>query len=340
MDWLGKPLGTDFISFWTAARMPAGQLYSIPAHYAAQKALFPVKEYTAFFYPPVFALYCKALAAPYFVALGLFLTATCAAYWFALSKWLGRHALLFVVAFPTFFLTVGHGQTSFLSAALLGGGAYLLPKRPALAGLLFGLLVFKPQLGLLVPVLLIAGRHWRAFGSATLTVILLAGLSTLVFGASVWADWLASAQIGRTFMENGAIGFHKMQTVFAGVRLVGGSVPLAYGLQTVTFCAVAGLIALVSWRQPYSLGTGAAMIAAIPLTTPFFLDYDLTLLAFPIAYLAGRPKLPWDKVIIGLTFAWPIFSRPFAETTSINITPVAVALLLWAVVRQLSTQTK
>lgn len=50
-------------------------------------------------------------------------------------------------------------QNGFLSAGLFGGALVLLERRPVLAGALFGLLTYKPHLGLLVPIVLIADWH-------------------------------------------------------------------------------------------------------------------------------------------------------------------------------------
>ena len=67
LDLYGRPLGTDFISFWTASQIalsgaPASA-YDVATHWAAQKALFgDGLNYTAFFYPPVFLLLCLPLA--------------------------------------------------------------------------------------------------------------------------------------------------------------------------------------------------------------------------------------------------------------------------------------
>src|SRR5580698_7914946 len=59
LDVTGKPLGTDFTSFWTASKLAlAGSpqlAYDIAAHHAQQTALFGRDTgYAAFFYPPIF----------------------------------------------------------------------------------------------------------------------------------------------------------------------------------------------------------------------------------------------------------------------------------------------
>ncbi len=63
-----------------------------------------------------------------------------------------------------------YGQGAFLIALLLGGGLLLVDRHPFLAGLLFSLLInYKPHLGLLIPVALLAGRRWQALGALVAT---------------------------------------------------------------------------------------------------------------------------------------------------------------------------
>ena len=62
-------------------------------------------------------------------------------------------------------------EDRFWAAVCVAGGAALiafalvqLDRRPVLAGILFGLLAYKPQFGLMIPLVLIATQRWRAFG--------------------------------------------------------------------------------------------------------------------------------------------------------------------------------
>ena len=99
--------------------------------------------------------------------------------------------------------------------------------------MLIGLLVYKPQFGLLIPLVLIVSGRWRTFTAAALTVVLLALAVTLAFGPEVWSAFLASTKFTRTVvLEQGGTGWHKIQSVFSVVRMWGGSVPLAYALQS------------------------------------------------------------------------------------------------------------
>jgi hypothetical protein len=92
--------------------------------------------------------------------------------------------LLVALAFPAVFVNIGHGQNGFLTAALLGGALHLLDRGPWLAGVLIGLLAYKPQFGVLIPVALLAGGRWNTIGAAA-AVAALAAISFVTLG-SVW----------------------------------------------------------------------------------------------------------------------------------------------------------
>jgi hypothetical protein len=232
---------------------------------------------------------------------------------------LARDRLWWLVAlgFPAVFVNLGHGQNAFLSAALLGGGLALIDRRPLLAGLCFGLLAYKPQLGMMIPLVLIATGRWRVFAAATATVIALALIVTVIFGWPVWEAFLASTRLTRrVLLENGDPGWEKLQTAFAWVRLWGGSIALAYAVQALTTLVLAaGLIWL--WRRPvpFPLPAAALAIAAVA-GTPFSLDYDMTLLAIAIAFLAvdarARGAAPWQMTTMAALWLAPLLARTFA----------------------------
>ncbi len=152
--------------------------------------------------------------------------------------------LLLALAFPAVLIDVGHGQNGFLTAALIGGALVMLDRRPIVAGILFGLLVYKPQYGLLLPLVLAVSGRWKCFGAAAATVALLTIATTLTFGASVWHAFLISTHFTRTVvLEQGNTGWYKIQSVFAWARMWGAPIPLAYALQGAATVAVAAALA-------------------------------------------------------------------------------------------------
>jgi alpha-1,2-mannosyltransferase len=238
--------------------------------------------------------------------------------------------LLLALAFPAVFVNLGHGHNGFLTAALMAAALIQLDKRPLLAGVLFACLAYKPQFGVLIPLVLAVSGRWRAFFSAAITVLALALAVTLVFGVDVWAAFLASTRFTRTVvLEQGDTGWHKIQSVFSVVRMWGGGVPLAYALQGAVTLMVAAALALL-WRSraPFPLKAAALAIGTI-LATPYSLDYDLMLLAPAIAFLAAdglaRGFGPYEKSTLALLWIVPLVTRAVAQTTLI---PLAVPAML------------
>lgn len=342
-DPFGRPIGTDFISFHAAADLAlAGQpaaAYDMAAHRAAQQAIVPgLVAYYAFFYPPVFLLLILPLGGlPYVPALALWLGAGGLAYWQALRRllpppWAGWT----ILAFPAVLVTAGHGQNAFLTAALFGFAALWLDRRPALAGVCIGLLCFKPHLAVLAPVALAAGGRWRAFGAAGATVGVLVLASVVVLGPASWVAFLAQAPVARAALEMNAVGNEKMQSVFAAMRLLGGSLGVAYGVQAGVALVAAVAVAVLARRGASGFATGAALAAGAALTSPFLLDYDLLILAVPMAYVVSRPGgfLPWEKSVLAAAFILPIVARPIAGSLGLPLAPVVTALLFAVVWRR------
>ena len=238
--------------------------------------------------------------------------------------------LLLALAFPAVFINLGHGHNGFLTAALFGGALTQLDRRPALAGFLIGCLVYKPQFGLLVPLVLAASRRWRVFAAAAATVIVLALAVTLAFGTDVWTAFLTSTKFTRVeVLEHGGTGWQKIQSVFSVVRMWGGGIALAYAVQGAVSIAVAAALAWL-WRRraPYPLQAAALLIGTI-LATPYSLDYDLMLLAPAIAFFAAdglaHGFAPYEKTILAVLWIVPLITRSVAGATSI---PLAVPAML------------
>jgi alpha-1,2-mannosyltransferase len=238
--------------------------------------------------------------------------------------------LLLALAYPAVLINIGHGQNGFLTAALLGGALAVLDRRPFIAGILIGLLVYKPQFGLMIPLALIAGGRWRTFAAAAATVAALTLATTIAFGPQVWHAFLLSTQFSRTvILEQGATGWQKIQSVFSWARMWGAPIPLAYALQgALTIALAAGIVRL--WRSAASpaLKSASLCLAAI-LATPYSLDYDMMVLAPAIAFFAvdglGRGFRPWEKTALAALWLVPLVTRSVAQATLI---PLGVPAML------------
>jgi hypothetical protein len=355
-DFKGRPLGTDFSNVYAAGTyVREGRPdapFDVVLQSAREQALFgAATPIYGWHYPPFFLFVAGALAAmPYPLALAVWQAVTLALYLIALRAILtgssaplerptGRDPLwlLLALAFPAVFVNLGHGHNGFLTAALLAGALTWLDRRPVLAGILFGCLAYKPQFGLMIPFVLVATGRWRTVAAATITVAALAASTTIVFGIDAWRAFLAATQFTRVVvLEQGDIGWHKIQSVFSWVRMWGGSVPLAYSLQAAVAIAIAGALAWL-WRSPaaFALKAAALCLAAI-LATPYSLDYDMMVLAPAIAFLAvdgmARGFGPYEKSALAALWLVPLIARSCAEATLMPIGVIAMLTVFTLVI--------
>jgi alpha-1,2-mannosyltransferase len=348
-DPMGRPVGTDFLRLWAASHALLNgkerAIYDPGAFFALEQAVTQpaTPDFYPWNYPPSSFLIVYPLALlPYLQSFAAWLALGLAGYLTALWRIFPKPLTLWVgLAFPAVFWTVTHGQTSFLTTSLFCWGLLQLPSRPVLAGILFGALTFKPHLGLLLPVALVAGRHWRAVVAAAFTALLSAAASVVLFGTGVWTDFLASTSDTRSMLESGMnFGhYYKMQSVFAAARLLGSPMLVAYSLQALVALGVAGVVVWI-WRRP----TGdpdmknAVLMAATPLSTAFIFDYDLILLAPAIAWLARKAitdsTLPYERTALVATFLVPFVSRVLGMHTHLLLAPILIVALLVATVRR------
>jgi hypothetical protein len=344
-DRFGRPLGTDFSNVYAAGTYVldgnATAAFDPPRQYAREQAIFGKDtQFYGWHYPPFFLSLAALLALmPYALALALWQGVTLLLYLWATRAILAANLsseptdplwLLLALAFPAVFVNLGHGHNGFLTAALFGAALVQLDRRPILAGLLFGCLAYKPQFGVLIPLVLAASGRWRTFGAAALTVAVLMLMVTLAFGVDIWSAFLASTKFTRAVvLEQGETGWHKIQSVFSAVRMWGGGISLAYAAQgALTLAVAAALVWLWRSRAAFPLKAAALLIGTL-LATPYSLDYDLMLLAPAIAFLAvdgmERSFTPWEKTALAALWVVPIVTRPFAAATLI---PLAVPAML------------
>ncbi|MEJ1937428.1 glycosyltransferase family 87 protein, partial [Nostoc sp. NIES-2111] len=219
-------LGHDFAAFWSAAVLVnegrAVEAYHRPALFAVQQAMFgPSLTLEApFFYPPPFLFAVWPMAwLPFGAALATWVIVTSALCVAALVRLAGgAWALVPAMALPSLWFNAGFGQNGALNAALFGGAAVLLERRQALAGVCLGLLCYKPQLALAVPVALIVARRWTALLASGATVAVMALASLAAFGPHAWAAFLQQTRPAPMGTEGGLVGFDKIVSPLGGVR--------------------------------------------------------------------------------------------------------------------------
>jgi alpha-1,2-mannosyltransferase len=346
LDIFGRPLGTDFVSFWTASHLAltghSGSVYDPVTLDAAERSLFPSgrRDFYAFFYPPTFLLLCLPLAVlPYLTSLILWLTGGAIALLACIRRLLPqRWAVLPILAYPGMLINIGHGQNGFLSASCFGGGMLLMQRWPVLAGLCLGGLAFKPHLALAVPVALVAARRWKVLAGAAVSSLGLFAMSWIVLGWSAWTDWFSVSSLARAALERQFVGDAKMQSVFAAVRLLHGTLGGAYAAQVAATLAAGILLTRTAIRRPGAHAEGAITVVSTLLCTPFVLDYDLVCLSLPLAWVVAEAQrtgwYPWEKIILLLAYGLPLFSRSLAMGLGVPLAPCVLGALLLVVIRR------
>jgi len=336
----GRPVAADFVNFWAAGRQALDGhpelAYVSPIHKAMEAAAvghgfdgdYPL------IYPPTFLLATTLLAlVPYLPAFAAWMVLTFPAYVIGVRRIVGHPTgILFACACPAVVANAAVGQNGFLITALLAGTFTCMERRPILAGCFLGLLSFKPHLGLLFPIVLIAGGRWRVIASAATVVTLLAGASLLVFGVGTWEAFLRELSlVSHAALADGVADLAKLQSVFGVIRVLGGGENLAGMLQAALTGAVAiGLCVLWRSRAAFDLKAAALATGAL-LATPYLFVYDLAALAVPMAYLlragARTGALPGEVLGLGcaclLIFAFPFVKGPVGLAAAL-----VVALLI------------
>ena len=299
-------VGSDFLAFWGAGRLVlAGtpqDAFNLAAEHAAQAASH-TGQMVAYVNPPPYLL----LTAP-----------------------------LVVLASPVAYLAACHAQNGFVTGALLVGGVIALARcnrrDDVIAGVLFGALVIKPHLAVLVPLWLIAGARWRVLAAGAASALGLCVLSLLAFGRQTWAAWPRSFDVSAVLMaQNGGPFWLRMATPYALLReWTNPGVALA-GQAAITL-----MLAVVVWRTTRrsgaNAGTGALMLAATAVASPYLFSYDLPFLIQPTLWLVttarARGWRPWEKpAVIGLWLA-PLATRAMALPLHANLMPFAGLLLV------------
>ena len=371
IDRQGRPLGTDFSNVYAAGTYVLDgnpdAPFDPPVQYAREQSIFgKATPFYGWHYPPYFLFIAGALAKmPYALAFAVWQASTLALYLLAIwaiiapsprlwgrvtsgrTRWQSGPShmaekgdwLLLALAFPAVLINVGHGQNGFLTAALLGGALVLLDRRPLIAGILFGLLVYKPQFGLMIPIALLAGAHWRSLTAAAATVVVLTLVTTFAFGLQVWPAFLASTHFSRTVvLEQGNTGWEKIQSLFSWARMWGAPIPLAYALQGALTVAL-GIAIVRLWRSAASptLKAASLCLAAI-LATPYTLDYDMMVLGPAIAFFAVdglvRGFGPWEKTTVAALWLVPIAARSVAQITLIPVGVIAMLSMFFVIVKR------
>jgi arabinofuranan 3-O-arabinosyltransferase len=341
-DEKGLGIPTDFVNVWSAGKLvldghPA-QAYDWDVQKQVQVAVLgqSYQGNFAWHYPPPFLFVASLLAHfPYTVAFIGWAAASLVPYVAVMRGIVGRpFGLLLALAFPVVLTNTLVGQNGFLTASLIGGALYLMPMRPVLSGICLGLLSYKPQYGLLFPLVLIAASQWTVFFTAGAVAVAMALASWLAFGTESWQaffHWMP--MFSQAFLTEGRAPWGKMQSIFAVVRYFGGTEPIGWLFQWIMSATVAVVLTLV-WRSRISYPLKAAALATgTLLITPYLFLYDLMVLAIAMAFLVRiglrkgfeRHELPALGLAVALLMFYPLVGAPTGFVATLIVSGLIAA---------------
>lgn len=314
LDVRGYQIGGDFINMWAGPQLAfdgrLATLFDLGAYHQAIGELFghPIPFHNWGYPPFTLVAFWPLAQLPYFWALAVWTIGLFAAFAaVSLSKIDPKDrlkALIVLAVAPACLINTFSGQNGFLSAALMLGGILVLDRRPILAGVLFGLLTFKPHLGLVLPFALLALGAWRVIFAASLTVAALVLISVAFFGIEPWRLYIATGAYQQAMLLVRFEGFYTvmMTSIAAAARTSGISFQVAMIIQLAVALPVLTAACWAVRRTNDPCRRAFVLVSAVPLITPYAFNYDLTALAAVLTWKLFQP-LPAERSRIYLIFA-------------------------------------
>ena len=307
--------GRDFINLWTGGKLiNAGDyttLYTQKAFAAFQQSLFGPLDLHVYSYPPTgFPIASLFSLLPYPVALGAWLAGTGALFlWAARPYWPNNGWPLWLALLtPAALVNIWAGHFGFFFGALFLLSFRWLDARPVLAGAIIGSFAIKPQLAMLIPLVLLLRGNWRAIVSAAVSTVSTVLLSGLIYGWGAWEAFLTRAT-GKQVSVIDAQGafFGKMSASAATAVLdLGGGWTLALAAQAML--AMLGIaLVVIAARRRIRIDRLALLTATCTfLVLPYSINYDLVVVCIGAwVVMADYSNAPFDRAFATIGFVAP-----------------------------------
>jgi hypothetical protein len=248
-----------------------------------------------------------------------------------------RLVVLCTLAFPPLFHTFVRGQVSAL-VLLCFTAAYLAfrANRNWWVGVALGLLIFKPQFLVAIPLVFLFAGAWKALSGLAVSAVAQLALTTLYFGTSVMRAYFDTLSHLARVADSSELSFafiqmHSLRSFWSLLLPWRG---VAFALYAVSFFLVA-IMAAAIWKSsaPIALRFSALTLAAV-LGNPHLFVYDLLVLA-PVFLLLvdfilehpGHPSVAVLRLLLYLTFLLPLFG-PLSRWTHFQLSVPVFAMLL------------
>ena len=321
--------GADFLSFWAAGKLvlrgQAELAYNITAHGLVENTIVKVGGRLPFPYPPPFLLFVTPFAIPSFgIGFILWVAATAAFYGFATAR-----STPAFIAFGNTPACINFmiGQTGFLFCGIFVLGLSLIESAPFVGGAILGVMILKPQLALLMPVAMLAGREWRVIASAILSAAIMALLGLLLFGLKSYEGFWNILPFYVDMLRHNQEPWNELASPFALARFAQVPENWALAIHAIVALTAAVLTARAWWLK---LDERIPILAASTmLMVPYFFTYDALLIVVPMGWLYRHKQ---HALVLALTWICvfiPIITY-FSPWLGPNYISVAAAACLWA----------
>jgi arabinofuranan 3-O-arabinosyltransferase len=337
----GRLRCVDFGWMWLSGKFAVSgnpaEVFDYSTFAAAQLALFSHDNcpfITPYVYPPTYLFVTYLLGfMPYLPAFAAWVLVTLLLYGIAVYVIIPRPAAV-IAAMAPFSVAVNadFGHNGFITAALIGLSLASLERRPRLAGIFLGALTYKPHIGMLFPLALLASRNWRVLAGAAATSVVLAIAAALAFGFEGWSSFFQTLlDRHATLSPDGKVEL-ALHSIFGLLYWTRAGVAVS----SAGHLSVAAIVALTVWAVwarpiPYSLKAAVLCIGSV-MTPPYILFYDLCILSVAVAFLVrdgiSRGFLPGERTVLLSCFAGLFL-------VSVPIGPVICATLLLLIVRRI-----
>jgi alpha-1,2-mannosyltransferase len=351
-DGLGDAIGRDYLNTWMGAHAALGagpaawfdsSVYNVALRQILPYSNFPLHYWS---YPPHVLLFIWPFALiPYFPGYVLWCLIGEAAFLFAASRHGVRAKdLWFLALAPAAAVNIVIGQNGFFTAALLIGGLGLLDRRPWIAGMLFGLLTLKPQLGILLPLMLLITGRWRVIAAAMLTTVMLVAATALLYGPDIWLAYVNKVMPQQAWLMNttGGILYCMIPSVLSGARFIGLPLNAAWALQWLASGFAVAAVVWTYWRRRDPVLSVAVLITATFVASPYTLTYDMVVLGWPIILLRDRPDATKADHLLALAvWTLPItmlLTGPLRIPLAALLLPAFLGRLIWRLWREARRQ--
>jgi hypothetical protein len=334
----GSYWGRDFVNLWTAGQLvrsgELGIIYHVPAYQAFQAGLFGPLHPHNYSYPPLsFPLAALFSLMPYSLALTAWTVSTGALFVHACRRWwpagAGPHWL--AVLTPAALLNIWAGHYGFLLGGLFLLGWQRLDRRPVQAGILFGCMLLKPHLAVMVAVALLARREWKAVAAGAAAVAVMVAATSLVFGWTSWVRFLFEVGAAQSGMIDAGDRFYGLMStsLATGVLRLVPEVHLAAIVQGAASLLAVLLVVTAACRAHRTRDLALLAATCTFVALPYAFNYDLTAVMLGAVVLMVEARRGWQRLAAGMAFLAPGLGMA-AAYASVPLLPLSLAALTLA----------